>query len=253
MVGYLGGNVDRNVEIAGGIRIFFRKSGTANFENFGDVSDVSSNPLVEYVDFLSAQDGTEALAKKLTKTKGLAIEITANEVTPTTLQYAYGASAPVSGSINAPASDTPKRVGTTGGTYTLKDATIVAAISVRSEDGATVFTEGTHYSIAGNVLTDLESTGGSMGAATGDKIHVLYDVAYGAAQVMEILDDDNIEGAMQFQIINQDGGMTQILEIDSVKVEVTDTIDFSTDSNQSLSMKLTAQVVGGQIGRLYIK
>jgi hypothetical protein len=253
MAGYLGSNISRNVQIPHGVRLMFLESGTTSWINLGDLSDVSVTPLAEFLEAFSNHDGKNALVKRILTNRGISIECTLNEINVENLKLVFMGGATgtqsktiqvaevVTGSINTgnPNSEVD---------YTLSD-TPTGTVTVKSESGATTYTATTDYTISGVTIT--AETTGSINV-DGNKIHVSYGTNIGSSTKFEVLGNTEIEGQAQFQIRNQDGGLSQILELSSVTIAPTGAIATPVDAIQTLPLTLTAQAVNGSFGDMFL-
>lgn len=255
VAGYPAANIARNVNIAGGVRAFFkRRDVDTYFASLGDIGDVSLEPLANFFSHLSTYDGRQAEAKRILSERGLTLNLTLNEINVPNLRHAFLANAEETGSINIPSTATPQQ--TSSGTWVLPEASadVGDVLEVRSEDGDTLYTVTTDYTVSGNTITNA-GTGGSIATTEGLKVHVLYEVIMGAANTrkIEILQDTEIEGQAQFHVRNQDGGLAQIIELDSVLVAPTGAISVAADSPQQVPITMTAQILSGNFGRVYVR
>lgn len=256
VAGYNASNPTRNVQIPGGLRFYFRRTGDTNFEPVGAISDVQATPEVTEFIFNSTYDGISTEAKRLVSSVSLSFSMTLNEINVPNLRHIFLANAEATGSINIVSDTAPTR--TSAGTFVLPEAggDIVSVTSVRSEDGETEYTVTTDYTVSGNTITIVSSS--SLDTASpneGDRIHVLYTVAMPGASTrsVEMMQDTQISGAAQFHVRNQDGGLAQIYELDAVVLTPSGSVPFAVDANQTLPLQVSVQESGGNYGRIYMR
>jgi len=256
MAGYLGSNISRNVQIPHGVRLMFLESGTTSWINLGDLSDVSVTPLAEFLEAFSNHDGKNALVKRILTNRGISIECTLNEINVENLKLVFmgGATGTQSKTIQVAevltgSTNTDNVNGEVD--YTLSDTpTGTGTVTVKSESGAQTYTGGgSDYDISGVTITAV--TTGSLDV-DGNKIHVSYETSIGTSTKFEVLGNTEIEGQAQFQIRNQDGGLSQILELSSVTIAPSGAIATPVDAIQTLPLTLTAQAVNGSFGDMFL-
>jgi len=265
--GYLGSNVSRNMQIPHGVRIMFKRTGAGtNWIDMGDVSDLSVTPLAEFLEHFSNQDGRNALAKRILTNRGVSIEATLNEINAENLKLAF---------LGGNTSNTASTVKVT--TSEVVAATIVAPITtpiwilsddpaggstasvlrVVSEDGDTLYPDYTVAGTAGSYYIeddDHPAAGGLVDLPVGTKLHITYETELSSTTgtTFTILDDTSVEGQLQFQIRNMEGGLAQILELDSVTIAPSGAITVPVDAVQQLPLTITAQIVNGEFGRMHL-
>ncbi len=241
-------NIADNVLVPHGVGCFFELNTTGDFLDLGDLGDeVNLTPLVEFLEHFSNRKGPRAVAKRILTSRGLTLEIVLNEVNGDNLRYVLYGGLLATGSINAIETAIPSKTATD--TYVLTE-TPAAVVSVRSEDGETLYVLSTDYSVAGDTIT-AESGGALIGDAEGTRIHVNYLMAHADTRVSEMLQLTTIEGAMQFQIRNQNGGLAQIIELDNVQLAPNGAITVPAESIQTLPLLVTAQELNGMFGRVH--
>lgn len=258
VAGYLAPNPQQNANIAGGVRFYFRRTGSSQFMDVGTVADVSSTPGNEQYEFNSTHGGRQSIAKTILLNRELTINLTLREINVENYRLGFYGGAEETGSINVIAAATPAR--TAAGTWVLPetDGTIAALVEVRSEDGETLYSVTTDYTSSAGSNTITPAASGNLESDSpneGDKIHVLYRVTFAGATTrkVELMDTTTIEGAAQFHVRNQDGGLAQIMELDSVSIAPDGAIGYAVDDVQSIPLVITAQVSNGAIGRTYFK
>lgn len=255
MPGYTATNIDRNVNIPHAVSFFFLRSGDSAYKDVGDVADISVNVDATFLEHNSYRAGKNALAKRLLQQRGVSIGMSLNEINPNNLRYVWLAGAEATGSINVQETATPSR--TAAGTFVLPD-TPAEIIAVTSEDGTTTYAgSGTDYTDSGGgVLTIATSSNLDTNSPNeGDKIHVHYTVAFSGSDttVIEIMNDTSISGAGQFKIRNSEGGLAQVLVLDSVNMGPNGEVAVPPDAIQTLPLLVSAQVLNGLLGRMYLR
>lgn len=255
MSGYLASNPNRNVAIPGGIRLLFKRTGDTYHQTLGDISDVTLTPTAEYLEFSSAYDGISSVVKRILQSRALTINATLNEINNPNLRHAFLAGAPATASINIIAQSS--FVISDSNTCTIPDLLSISnsnILEVRSEDGGTLYTASSDWTSSGQTLTIVTSSTLDTDTSPGDRINVLYRVIKDGSdntQKMQILSDTSVEGSLQFQIRQQDGGLAQIVELDSVLLSPNGDITYPVDNVQSLPLQIDAQQVNGQFGNIY--
>jgi hypothetical protein len=125
-----------------------------------------------------------------------------------------------------------------------------------SEDGDTPYTDYTVAGAAGAYYIEDDGADGSTGLdtlAAGTKLHITYETELSTTgTTFTILDDTSVEGQLQFQIRNMEGGLAQILELDSVTIAPSGAITVPVDAVQQLPLTITAQIVNGEFGRMHL-
>jgi len=249
--GYLATNIAQNVQIPHGVSFHFRRTGTSLWVDLGDLGgDVSIEPTVDFFEFQSRRSGLRGVSKRILSSRGITIEATLNEVAPENIRLAFFGGAETSANATLYETAIPAKVGAGAGTWTLPDTTGVTIDSVRSIDGESTYTDGVEYTDAAGVLT-AEATGAMFDAAVGTRVHVTYSIAKTDIKKFEMLSTTTQEGAAQFQIRNNNGGLGQIYELDSVHVAPNGALNVPVEDPQSLPVTLTAQEVNGLFGRVY--
>lgn len=251
MAGYLGSNISRNVQIPHGVRLMFLESGTTSWINLGDLSDVSVTPLAEFLEAFSNHDGKNALVKRILTNRGISIECTLNEINVENLKLVFmgGATGTQTKTIQVAETLTGYEDANGSVLYTLGDTPAIGStITVRPEAGGTPYNETSDYTVSSGVLTAVSAALD----VDGNKVHVSYETSLGSATKFEVLGNTEIEGQAQFQIRNQDGGLSQILELSSVTIAPTGAIATPVDAIQTLPLTLTAQAVNGSFGDMFM-
>jgi hypothetical protein len=262
--GYLGSNVSRNMQIPHGVRIMFKRTGAGtNWIDMGDVSDLSVTPLAEFLEHFSNQDGRNALAKRILTNRGVSIEATLNEINAENLKLAFlgGNTSNTASTVKVTTSEVVASISASGFPIWLlsddpagTDKT-ASVLRVASEDGDISYTD---YEVAGisspYYVRDAGGTGGGLDALPiGTKIHITYETELSTTgTTFTILDDTSVEGQLQFQIRNMEGGLAQILELDSVTIAPSGAITVPVDAVQQLPLTITAQIVNGEFGRMHL-
>lgn len=252
--GYLAPNISRNVGIAHGIRLYFRRDGETAWVDLGDITDPALTPVTEFLEYFSNHDGRNALATRILQNRGLTMNVTVTEINLENLRFALYGGSISSGSINVIAQTTPTV--TAGNTLVLPESA-TSVISVKSENGETTYAVTSSYTHTPGSATITIVASGALDAATiaGDKVHVVYQVAFPGSSTRKftLLDSTSVNGSVQFQIRNQGGGLAQIVELDDVQIAPNGDIGIAVDAVQSLPLTLTAQIAGGVFGRVYMK
>jgi hypothetical protein len=266
--GYLGSNVSRNMQIPHGVRIMFKRTGAGtNWIDMGDVSDLSVTPLAEFLEHFSNQDGRNALAKRILTNRGVSIEATLNEINAENLKLAFlgGNTSNTASTVKVTTSEVVMATSASGTPIWLlsdapagSDATSRAAsvLRVASEDGDTEYTG---YVVGGAsapfyISNDPGHASDDLDPLTvGTKLHITYETELSTTgTTFTILDDTSVEGRLQFQIRNMEGGLAQILELDSVTIAPSGAITVPVDAVQQLPLTITAQIVNGEFGRMHL-
>jgi len=279
--GYLGSNIANNMQIPHGVRVMFKRDAAgSNWIDLGDVSDLSVAPLAEFLEHFSNQDGKNALSKRILTNRGITIDATLNEVNSENLQLAFlgGAAISYNQTLNVPVAEVISSVDDGGvATWYLTDPLAggssggTAAVpgnlyAVRKVDGDTFVvgsveqTEYVDYEIVYDAVTDRWSiiedlavaTDNDMENVTGD-LHITYLAEVStAATTFTVLDDTSVSGQLQFQIRNMEGGLAQVLELDSVTIAPSGALTVPVDAVQQVPLTITAQVVNGSFGRMHL-
>jgi len=251
MSGYLGSNVSRNVQIPHGVRLMFQRTG-GSWLNLGDLSEVSVTPVAEFLEQFSTHDGKNALAKRLLTNRGITIECTLNEINGDNLQLAFQGGATTSSVTKQIAvTDVVSGSGALGNVvYQLSDTPVgVSSITASSEDGDTTY-DAADFTLAGSEVTAVPSRAMD---APGLTVHFSYLTSVTGMTQFEVLGDTSISGKVQFQIRNMEGGLAQVLELDSVTIAPSGAISTPIDAIQTLPLTVTAQVSNGSFGNFYTK
>lgn len=263
--GYLGSNVSRNMQIPHGVRIMFKRTGAGtNWIDMGDVSDLSVTPLAEFLEHFSNQDGRNALAKRILTNRGVSIEATLNEINAENLKLAFlgGNTSNTASTVKVTTSEVVAAVRPiSSSVWFLSDdpagltpaARTASVLRVVSEDGDTSYSNYEVSGSAGSYFIEDAGTGGIDVLAVGTKLHITYETELSTTgTTFTILDDTSVEGQLQFQIRNMEGGLAQILELDSVTIAPSGAITVPVDAVQQLPLTITAQIVNGEFGRMHL-
>ena len=249
-------NLSRNTSIAHGVKLFFKDETVAvanqKWRDLGDLSDLTCNPAAEFLEHFSVHDGKNALAKRIMNSRSLTIDATLNEINGDNLRLAlYGGAPDDTGTINYPFSEVLSE-DAAGDTFTLSNIPVASSVVVYLEGDETALTAVTGYAI--NESTGVISAGST--AATiedATKIRVDYTVALTAATKTELFGETNYHGGVQFHILNNEGGVLQIMELDDALVTPSGPMNIPVDGIQSLPITITSLVKNGLIGRSYFK
>lgn len=248
--GYIAPNIAKNVSIAHGVRMFFQRDTGSSWFDLGDVTDLSVNPVAEFLDYMSNHDGQNAIAKRVLQNRGVTIEATLNEVNEENLQLMWLGGTYATGSINYV--DQELVTGVAGGPWTLENfpaGDVVTAVTL--EDGTEVPVADYTVGTGNGIITAASSPTVLVSSVT--KINVQYTVAMTGAQKTEILDDTTFTGAVQFQIMNQSGGVSQIIELDSCFVSPSGALSLPADGLQTLPITIQTLTKNNKVGRAYFK
>jgi len=242
--GYSAPNIAKNVSIAHGVRLFFQRDTGTSWLCLGDITDLSVNPVAEFVEHFSNHDGQNALSKRILQNKSMTIDATLNEINDENLQLMLLGGTYATGSVNYLYQETLTAVD--GGPWTTAETMIASSVVVKLEDGTLVGSG--DYTALSKTITD---SGTAMTGIT--KINVQYTVALTGARQTELLNDTNITGAVQFHILNNAGGVAQIYEFDSCFISPNGSISLPADGIQTLPLTITTLIKNNKIGRSYFK
>lgn len=253
--GFKASNIAQNVSIGHGVKVFFMRDGTTTWLNLGDLADVSVTPSVEFLEHRSNHDGVQAVAKRILSDRSISIQAVLNEINIDNLRLALYGGAAATGSLNVISTSVPKR--TASDTFVLPEA-VESIISITSTDGDTAYVETTDWTLGSDGVTISIVASSSLDTDLpneGDQVHVVYQVQFASADTrkIEILDQTTIEGQIQFQIRNNEGGLAQIIELDLVQISPNGAIPVPPDAIQNLPLTITGQVLNGNFGRVYVK
>jgi len=245
-------NLSRNASIAHGVKLFFKDetATTPSWRDLGDLSELTVNPTAEFVEHFSVHDGRNALAKRILSSRSLTIDATLNEIQRDNLRLALLGGAPVdTGTINYQFSEVLSE-DAAGDTFTLTNTPVAASAVVYLEGDETALTITTDYVLTGSVIS-VGSTAATIEDAT--KIRVDYTVELTAATKTELFGETNFHGGVQLHILNNEGGVLQIMELDDAFLSPSGSMNIPMDGLQSLPITITSLVKNGLIGRSYFK
>jgi len=246
-------NLSKNASIAHGVKLFFKDetAATPAWRDLGDLSDLTVNPTAEFVEHFSVHDGRNALAKRILSSRSLTIDATLNEIQRDNLRLALLGGTPVDdGAIDYQFAEVLSE-DTAGNTFTLSNIPKAASVKVYLEGEESAETGGgTDYSIndSTGVVTAVSA---AMLAAT--KIRVEYTVVLASATKVELFGETNFHGGVQFHVLNNEGGVLQIMELDDAFLSPSGSMNIPMDGLQSLPITITSLVKNGLIGRSYFK
>lgn len=245
--GYTAPNISKNVSIAHGVRLFFQRDTGTSWLCLGDITDLSVNPVAEFVEHFSNHDGQNALSKRILQNKSMTIDATLNEINQENLQLMLLGGTYATGSVNYLYQEVLTAVA--GGPWTTTETAIASSVSLVLEDGTAV--PSTDYAVVAKVITT--ASGATVLDSSTAKINVQYSVALTGAMQTELLNDTNITGAVQFHILNTSGGVAQIYEFDSCFISPNGSVNLPSDGIQTLPLTITTLIKNNKIGRSYFK
>lgn len=261
MAGYLAPNIAKNTLIPHGVQMLFKRTGTTEFLDLGDLSDVSMTPTVEFLEYSTSRFAKAAVAKRIGQNKGMTIEATVNEITPELLRVAFYGTAKTDVTTltmthieRLTVADNPSPDDDTTVTLSFTASEIV---SVKSADGATIYTDtadtgGTDYTFSGPsaTLTIKEADSGTGTIPASSDIVVEYKYEKSNADKIEIGGSDQQTGVVEFHIRNNEGGLGQVITLDDVHIATNGAIPLAPDAVQNFPITVTALVKNGTLGHI---
>ena len=262
MAGYLAPNIAKNTLIPHGVQMLFKRTGTTQFLDLGDLSDVSMTPTVEFLEYSTNRFAKSAIAKRIGQNKGMTIEASINEITPELLRVAFYGTAKADVAIltmthieKLTVADNPSP--TDGDTTVTLAFAATEIVSVKSADGATTYTDATDYAstgvaeagVATLTIKDADSPASGSIPASSD-IVVEYKYEKTSAEKIEIGGSDQQTGVVEFHIRNNEGGLGQVITLDDVHVSTNGAIPLSPDAVQNFPVTVTSLVKNGTLGHI---
>lgn len=251
--GYPTPNLSRNIAIAHGVKLFFKDetATTPVYRDLGDLSDLAVNPVVEFVEHFSNHDGVNSLAKRIVQSRSLTIDATLNEINEENLMLAmFGGTKSTSGTINYQFAEVVSE-DAAGDTFTLTHTPVASSLKVYKEkdDTAVTNTADADFTLATNVVTAV----GSGAIENETKIRVEYTVEMASATKSELFGQTNYHGEVQLHVLNNQGGVAQIFQLDDALISPNGSLNFPVDGVQSLPITIRSLVKNGRIGDMYLK
>ena len=254
-------NNSDNINIPHGVSAWFQKDFTGEFLELGDLAIDGVTLTPEFVEFESYRSGTRGIRKKILTTRAASVSTTLNEASVVNLQRMIYGGAVASGQSKTALEGREMTIEEDTDSLFVDIATAEpnitpADISVTGIFAETDILEASSYTITGGGPLD---TAGkcrfSGGGAAGDTVYVKYSITTTSLYSSEIFGsaDATIEGAVQLQARNQNGGIFQIWDLASVQLAPNGDISYPLDAIQTLPMLLTLQERGGTFGTIYIK
>jgi len=257
--GYLAPNVSKNTQIPHGVNLLFKRTGETSYIDLGDISDLSINPAVEFLEYFSSHDAKQALAKRISQQKTLTIEATVNEVAPETLRLAFygGAESAAAAALTATSIEkfTVTGFGAGGSVANVLTVagdfhnTIAGVTSIKTADGTAVdLTD--DYTFTGGIITFVAA-----GIVTIETdVDVIVEYTYSTTvKSFELMGTDLQEGIVEFHVRNMDGGLEQIFILDNAQIAPNGAVSLAGDAVQSFPLTITAQLKNGVFGNMYYK
>ena len=250
--GYPTPNLSRNIAIAHGVKLFFKDetATTPVYRDLGDLSDLAVNPVVEFVEHFSNHDGVNSLAKRIVQSRSLTIDATLNEINEDNLMLAmFGGTKNPSGSISYQFAEVVS-VSSTTDEYTLTHTPALDA------DGNSTLKAATEKEATAST-TDITNTGvtaTASGTLAGEtKLRFEYTVEMASATKSELFGQTNYHGEVQLHVLNNQGGVAQIFQLDDALISPSGSLNFPVDGVQSLPITIRSLVKNGKIGDMYLK
>ena len=250
--GYPTPNLSRNIAIAHGVKLFFKDETKTSpvFHDLGDLSDLTVTPVVEFVEHFSNHDGRNSLAKRIVQSRSLTIEATLNEINEENLKIAFfGGTKDTAGSIDYQFSEVLSEGA--ANTFTLTHTPVTGSVLAYKEkdEAAVANTADADFTLSSNTLT--AETGGALENET--KIRVEYTVAMTSATKTELFGETEIHGAVQLHVLNNQGGVAQIFNIEDALITPSGSLNYPVDGIQSIPITIRSLAKNGKIGDVYLK
>jgi len=252
-------NSSGNINIPHGISAWFKKDWTGGFLELGDmvIDGVALSP--EFVDFESVRAGIRAIRKRILTNRAASVSATLNEPSIVNFQrLLYG------GDITSAQAVTLQE----GRPITVQDDTNGTFIDLGSLEGnerwsniiVTGIFEGSDV-LEGTEVAPTNAVPDTNGyiyfsetdIVAGDTVYVKYTISKAGLYKTEIFgsSEATIEGEMQIQARNQNGGVLQVWDLASVQLAPNGDITYPIDAVQTLPMLITLQERGGTFGDIY--
>ena len=259
-------NNANNIQIAHGISAWFQQDFTGNYQELGDLVVDGVNIAPEFAEHQSSRNGVRAVRKRILIQKAGSMTLTLYEPTILNLRrILYG------GAIETNQSKTlfEGRLmkvydgGTAGADY-IDFADVQESINYAKITVTAIYLTDDVEMNTNVMVTATETVPDTYGHVVlgtigtvdpGEYIYVAYSIAETGMKSVTLFGSSSatVEGALQLQVRNPNGGIMQIWDLASVQLAPNGDISYPLDAIQALPLLATLQERSGTFGKIYTK